>query len=73
MRCRYQAGPVNPAPVLVLVARTADGASAELARWAAVPDRDVVLAAATDMSRQRMSALEVRDSHGTVVLRADHI
>jgi hypothetical protein len=33
----------------------------------------VVLAAATDMSRQRMSALEVRDSHGTVVLRADHI
>jgi anti-sigma factor RsiW len=74
MRCHYQGGGDEPAPpVYVLVARTDDGATAELARWKAVPDRDVVLATATDLTRQRLAALEVRDTQGTVLLRTDHI
>jgi Putative zinc-finger len=73
MRCHYQGGGEHGPPVYALVARTADGASAELARWKAIPDKDVVLATATDLTRQRLTALEVRDSHGDVVLRTDHI
>lgn len=76
MRCRYEGGWAHGGgtpPVYVLVARTADGATAELARWKAVPDREVVLATATDLTRERLAALEVRDTQGTVLLRTDHI
>jgi hypothetical protein len=73
MRCHYQGGSEYAPPVYVLVARTADGSSAELARWKAIPDKDIVLATATDLTRQRLTALEVRDSRGDVVLRTDHI
>jgi hypothetical protein len=73
MRCHYQGGGEHGPPIYVLVARTADGSSAELARWKAIPDKDVVLATATDLTRQRLTALEVRDARGDVVLRTDHI
>lgn len=73
MRCHYQGGGEHSPPIYVLVARTADGSSAELARWKAIPDKDVVLATATDLTRQRLTALEVRDDHGDLVLRTDQI
>lgn len=73
MRCRYGGAAESTRPVYVLVARAADGSTAELARWAAIPDRDVVLATATDVPRQQLASLEVRDMRGTVVLRTDHI
>lgn len=73
MRCRYQGAPDNRAPVYILVATGADGSSTELARWTALPDQDVVLATATDLTRERLASLEVRNSSGKVVLRTDHV
>jgi hypothetical protein len=73
MRCRYQSTGDLTTPVYTLVAKGVDGSSTELARWIAIPDKDVVLAAATDLTRQQLAGLEVHDEHGVVVLRAVHI
>lgn len=73
MRCRYQSPPEDRAPVYILVATAADGTRTELARWTAVPDQDVVLATATDLTRQQLASLEVRNTSGKVVLRTDHV
>ncbi|MGI8817386.1 MAG: anti-sigma factor family protein [Pseudonocardia sp.] len=69
MRCRYT-GTVQ-SPVYVLVARSADGATSELARWSAVTDQDMVLASATELVGARLAELEVRNAAGKVLLRAD--
>lgn len=69
MRCRYAGVPQSP--VYVLVARSADGATTELARWSGVQDQDLVLASATELVGARLAELEVRNAAGTVLLRAD--
>jgi hypothetical protein len=69
MRCRY-AGAVQ-SPVYILVARSADGTTSELARWSAVTNQDMVLASATELAGPRLAELEVRNAAGTVLLRAD--
>jgi hypothetical protein len=69
MRCRY-AGTVQ-SPVYILVARSADGSTSELARWSAVTNQDMVLASATELAGPRLAELEVRNAAGTVLLRAD--
>lgn len=69
MRCRYAGVPQSP--VYVLVARSADGATTELARWSGVQDQDLVLASATELVGDRLAELEVRNAAGKVLLRAD--
>ncbi|HEY9413265.1 MAG TPA: hypothetical protein VIQ30_00775 [Pseudonocardia sp.] len=69
MRCRY-AGTAQ-SPVYILVARSADGTTSELARWSAVTDQDMVLASATELAGSKLAELEVRNAAGTVLLRAD--
>jgi hypothetical protein len=69
MRCRYAGVPQSP--VYVLVARSADGATTELARWSGVTDQDLVLASATELVGDRLAELEVRNASGNVLLRAD--
>jgi hypothetical protein len=69
MRCRY-AGAAQ-SPVYILVARSADGTTSELARWSAVTDQDMVLASATELAGPRLAELEVRNAAGTVLLRAE--
>jgi hypothetical protein len=69
MRCRYAGVPQSP--VYVLVARSADGATTELARWSGVADQDLVLASATELVGDRLAELEVRNAAGKVLLRAD--
>ncbi|MCU1653565.1 MAG: anti-sigma factor [Pseudonocardia sp.] len=73
MRCRYQGTKDWVSPVYTLVAKGVDGSNTELARWTAIPDKDVVLAAATDLTRQQLAGLEVHDARGDVVLRTVHI
>jgi hypothetical protein len=73
MRCRYQSSGESKPSVYVLVARGTDGSAAELARWTAVPNQDIVLASATELDRARLAALEVRSVQGAVLLRADHL
>jgi hypothetical protein len=73
MRCRYQGTTEYAPPVYVLVATAADGTRTELARWTAVPNQDIVLAAATDLRPQQLTSLEIRVMHGKMVLRTDHI
>ncbi|MDT7663922.1 MAG: hypothetical protein QOD04_3478, partial [Pseudonocardiales bacterium] len=73
MRCRYQGTKDWVSPVYTLVAKGVDGSDTELARWTAIPDKDVVLAAATDLTRQQLAGLEVHDARGDVVLRTVHI
>ncbi len=72
MRCRYRGAAIRQ-PVYTLVATAADGSRTELARWTALPDQDVVLATATDLSGPRLAELEVRNAAGTVLLRADQL
>ena len=72
MRCRYP-GNGYERPVFSLVAKTTDGSSIELARWTAVPNQDIVLATATDRTRQQLTSLEIQDSTGNVMLRTNHI
>ena len=69
MRCRY-AGAAQ-SPVYILVARSADGTTSELARWSAVTDQDMVLASATELAGPKLAELEVRNAAGKVLLRAD--
>lgn len=69
MRCRYAGVPQSP--VYVLVARSADGATTELARWSGVQDQDLVLASTTELVGDRLAELEVRNAAGKVLLRAD--
>lgn len=69
MRCRY-AGAAQ-SPVYILVARSADGATSELARWSAVSNQDMVLASATELAGPKLAELEVRNAAGTVLLRAE--
>jgi hypothetical protein len=69
MRCRY-AGTAQ-SPVYILVARSADGTTSELARWSAVSNQDMVLASATELAGSRLAELEVRNAAGTVLLRAE--
>jgi anti-sigma factor RsiW len=73
MRCRYQGSTDYASPVYTLVAKGMDGSNTELARWIAIPDKDVVLATATDLTRQQLASLEVHDERGAVVLRTVHI
>jgi anti-sigma factor RsiW len=73
MRCRYPGGNGYEPPVFSLVAKTTDGSNIELARWTAVPNRDIVLATATDRTPQQLTTLEIQDSAGNVVLRTNHI
>jgi anti-sigma factor RsiW len=73
MRCRYPSGNRNERPVFSLVAKTTDGSTIELARWTAIPNQDIVLATATDRTRQQLTTLEIQDSSGNVVLRTNHI
>jgi hypothetical protein len=73
MRCRYPGGNGYEPPVFSLVAKTTDGSSIELARWTAVPNRDIVLATATDRTPQQLTTLQIQDSAGNVVLRTNHI
>jgi hypothetical protein len=69
MRCRY-AGAAQ-SPVYILVARSADGTTSELARWSAVTNQDMVLASATELAGAKLAELEVRNAAGTVLLRAE--
>jgi hypothetical protein len=73
MRCRYPGGNGYEPPVFSLVAKTTDGSNIELARWTAVPNRDIVLATATDRTPQQLTTLEIQDSAGNVVLRTNRI
>lgn len=69
MRCSYTGVPQSP--VYVLVARSAEGTTSELARWSGVSDQDLVLASATELVGDRLAELEVRNAAGKVLLRAD--
>jgi hypothetical protein len=73
MRCRYAGTPGYAPPVYTLVATAADGSNTELAKWTVIPDKDVVLATATDLKRDQLASLEVQDENGTIVLRSQHI
>jgi hypothetical protein len=74
LRSRYLGGTGGDlAPAFVLVATGADGSTAELARWTAVPGLDVVLASATNLSRGQLAGLQVQDGRGAVVLRTTHL
>jgi hypothetical protein len=73
MRCRYGGTVGYAPPVYTLVATAADGSNTELAKWTAIPNKDVVLATATDLKPQQLASLEVHDENGTIVLRSQHI
>jgi hypothetical protein len=52
-----------------LVVRTRDGRSEQVATWRALPGRTMQIAAATDVARSDIAAVEVRTSDGRPVLQ----
>jgi len=66
---RYGAGAVG-ASSYSLVVRSATGGEEQVATWGSVPGRKVSMDGATAIPLTGIQTLEVRDSSGAVVLRA---
>lgn len=66
MSCSYEGGKGGD---YVLVAVGPDGSTTRLASWYAVPDNTAELTVGTPLSREEISALEVRVPGGPVLLR----
>ncbi|GAA4779794.1 zf-HC2 domain-containing protein [Actinomycetospora chlora] len=67
---RPPAAPDAARTTYVLVVRGPDGREEQVARWSPPPGQDVVVAAATDLTPDRVRGLEVRTADGATVMRS---
>ena len=65
----YLAGEHHPPGTYVMVVRTRDGRTEQVASWRALPGRTMRLSAATDAGPADIASVEVRTSAGAPVLR----
>ena len=68
LTCSYATATTGQPATYVLVVRTRDGRSEQVATWRAVPGRTMRLSAATSARRADISSVEVRTASGRAVL-----